>query len=60
MTDTCSSRGIQREEFENLTKPLIKYLNGLSHPHMSIIITTDSAVIVEDLMSTGTVEFIKD
>ena len=48
------------EEFEKLAKLLIKYLNENHNPHTSIIITTDSAEILEGAKGFTTDEFIKD
>jgi len=48
------------EEFTNLCKPLIKYLNDNYHPHAKIIIDTTGWELVEWLMSCRTNEFIKD
>ncbi len=40
--------------------PLIKYLAENHHPHMSVIVTSDSAEMVEGVMTARTDEFIKD
>ena len=50
----------KREEFEKAAKVLIKFLNDNSHPHSTIIITTDSAELVEGVLAVTTKEFIKD
>lgn len=50
----------KREEFERLAKPLIEFLNNNYHPHVSIIITTDSAEILSGEMAFQTDEFIRD
>lgn len=38
---------MNKEEFEKLAKPLNKWLQKNGHPHMTIIITFDSAELVE-------------
>jgi len=50
---------IDRKEFEEKVKPLIKYLNEF-HPHIKLIITNNNAEILEGVISTKTDEFIKD
>lgn len=47
-------------EFEQLAKPLIKFINDYYHPHAMIIITPDSADILSGEMSIYTEEYIKD
>lgn len=39
------------EEFENAVKPLMDWLNDENHPHMSVIITSQNAELVEGQMS---------
>lgn len=48
------------EEFEDLAKPLIKFLNDNFHPMMKIIITTDNAELVEGYANIHTDEYVKD
>jgi hypothetical protein len=50
----------QEDNFEELVKPLIRYINKNHHPHIKIIISTDNAEIVEGLKSFNTNEFILD
>lgn len=50
----------QREEFEKLSKPLIKFLNDNLDTHCKIIIECDSTEIVSGLCAIQTDEFIKD
>ena len=50
----------QREEFEKLSKPLIKFLNDNLDPHCKIIIECDYAEILSGLCGIPTDEFIKD
>ena len=49
-----------RKKFEEVARPLIKYLNDNHHPMTKIIIETDSAEVVEGCMSFVTKEYIKD
>ena len=48
------------KEFEQLSKMFIKYLNDNYHPHTKIIISTDSAEILEGVKAMQTSEFIRD
>lgn len=50
----------QTTEFETLAKPLIKWLNGNTNPHASILIDSDSAQINYGEYVIHTEEFIKD
>jgi len=51
----------QREEFETVSKPLIKWLNENCHPHVSVIITTTSSELLEGMASTGPImDYVKD
>ena len=40
-------------EFELLARPLIQYLCENHHPHVTVIITTTNAELLEGKMSTG-------
>lgn len=35
------------EELERIAEPLVKYLRNNHHPHTKIVITCESAVVVE-------------
>lgn len=48
------------KEFEEVVKPVIKFLNDNFNPHTSIIIDHGSAELVEGQMAIVTKEFIKD
>jgi len=50
----------KQKEFEALAKPLIKFLNDNYCPHVSVIITPDSAELLSGEMAFYTDEFIKD
>lgn len=47
-------------EFEELAKPLIKFLCDNYNPHARIIISLDSAELLSGEMGLHTNEFIKD
>lgn len=47
--------------FEELMRPVIKYLAENHHPHTSIIVTSTNAELVEGVRSTGKImDYIKD
>jgi len=48
------------DEFKELTKPLIKWLNENYHPHAKIIIETGSAEVVEGSIGFPCAEYYKD
>lgn len=48
------------EEFEELTRPLIKWLNENCHPHVTAIVEPGHAVLVESIFSYPTNDYIKD
>ena len=48
------------QEFEQLSKPLIKWLNDNQDPHTKIIIDCVSAEVVSGKMVIHTEEFIND
>lgn len=50
----------EMKEFQEITKPVIKYLNDNFHPHVTVIITTNRAELVEGLKGFTTNEFVKD
>ena len=50
----------KRAEFEELSRPLIKFLNDNFDPHTQICIDTDHSEIVSGLMSFRTEDYIKD
>lgn len=47
-------------EFEELTKPLIKWLNENCHPHTTMLITPVNAELLEGVIGYATHEFVKD
>lgn len=50
----------ERNEFEELVKPLMKWMAENLHPHTKIIIESNSAVLVEGILAVSTNEFIVD
>lgn len=49
-----------QEKFEEIVKPLIKFLAENHHPHTTCIVTATEAEILEGLMVTKTDEFLVD
>ena len=47
-------------EFEELIKPVMKYLAEKHHPHTSITVTSDSAELFEAVVGFSTDEYLKD
>lgn len=50
----------QRKEFEEVTRPVIEFLNNNCHPHSHIIIETDHAELSEGIYAYPTNDYIKD
>jgi len=51
----------KREEFLNVCKPLIKWLNeNAPHPHVEVTVNTTEAEYKEIPCMVGTMEFVKD
>lgn len=46
--------------FDEAVLPLMKWLAAYGHPHMLIIVDSNSAVLMEGVRSISTNEFIKD
>lgn len=49
-----------QKEFEALTRPLIDFLNREGHPHMSIIVDTTGAEMVEGVRCFKTEDYLRD
>lgn len=49
-----------RAEFEELSRPLIKWMNENYHPHISAIITPVNTELVEGLMGIPIDDYILD
>lgn len=50
----------QIKEFEIICKPVIKFINDNFHPHITVIISCDSAELLEGSCAIRTDEYIKD
>ena len=50
----------ERDKFEKIARPLIKFLNNNFHPHVTVIVTNTSAEITEGIISFVTDEYLKD
>ena len=48
------------EKFEEVVKPLMKWLCEKTHPHTTVIVTSNSAELVEGIKSIVTNEFLID
>jgi len=52
---------LNENKFEELARPMIKYLCENYHPHVTVIITPTSAELLEGLKSVGRIEdYIRD
>ena len=52
---------LDKNKFEELTRPILKYLCENYHPHVTVIITPTSAELLEGLKTIGYVDdFIRD
>ena len=51
---------MKKEEFEEVVKPLMKWLCENTHPHTTVIVTGNVAELVEGSMVVNTNEFIID
>ena len=50
----------QKKEFENIAELMMEFLCNNGHPHMSVIIDCDTAVLSEGLASHVTRKYVKD
>ena len=50
----------QRKEFEEVTRPLIKWLNDNCHPHTTIVADNTRAELLEGVCVFHTEEYWKD
>ena len=60
MTRSIEESKAKLDEFQALCDPLIKWLNDNHHPHMSILIDTESAQLLEGQMAYFNRSFIRD
>lgn len=51
---------LERKEFEEVVKPVIKWLNDNCHPHTQVLITPTDAELSEGITAFRTLEFVKD
>lgn len=54
------NEAVKSVSFENVVKPVMRWLTENKHPHMSIIIEATRAELVEGIECVATDEFIKD
>lgn len=48
-------------EFEQVVRPVIKWLNENMHPHVTVIVTPTNAELLEGVRSTGQImDYVKD
>lgn len=50
----------QQRQFETIARQMIEWLCNNGHPHMTVIIGTTSAELLEGAMAIYTTEFVKD
>lgn len=50
----------QRQEFEKVLRPLIKFLNDNYHPHVTVVVDCKRAELFEGLCSFITDDYLKD
>jgi len=50
----------QRDEFEAITRVLVKWLNDNMHPHSHITVTTTTAELSEGVTAFQTYDYVKD
>lgn len=51
----------QRAEFDTLCRPLLKFLCENCHPHVSVIVTSTNAELLEGCCSTGVImDYVRD
>ena len=50
----------QRLEFEDACKPLVKWLNENCHPHMTVVVHSCGAELLEGIATASIEEFLKD
>jgi hypothetical protein len=50
----------QRQQFEGLVHPLIEWLNNNCHPHVTVVVDSTSAELLEGLCSVKTTLYLRD
>jgi hypothetical protein len=60
-TDSREKNDLEREEFEAVVRPVMKYLADNYNPHVIMLINSTNAQLLEGLRSTGEImDYIKD
>lgn len=50
----------QKNEFEEVTRPVIKWLNDNCHPHHNVIVSPTHAELSEGVCAVSTHDYVKD
>ena len=50
----------ERDKFEKIARPLIKFLNDNFHPHVKVVIDCTNAELLEGIYNFRTEDYIKD
>lgn len=51
----------QRKEFEEVVRPVLRFLNDNCHPHVQVTITPTRAELMEGVCSTGQIfDYVED
>ena len=50
----------RQKRFDELVKPVIKFMAEEMHPHHTLVITSTTAELSEGVMATVTEEYLKD
>lgn len=50
----------QRQEFEDVTRPVIVWLNANCHPHVTVVIEPTSAELSEGIVAYTTHDYLRD
>jgi len=50
----------QDKEFENLTRPIIEWLNNNFRPHVSVVVCNTRAELSEGILGFTTFDYLKD
>ncbi len=50
----------QQKAFEDVTRPIIEWMNNNCHPHVTVIICTTRAELLEGVGGFTTLDYLKD
>lgn len=50
----------QRKDFEEVARPVIKWLNDNCHPHTTVLIEPTRAEVVEGVCAVNTNDYVRD